>query len=65
MLTYEEKAIALLKRLRMQPPGKQWRDVGYFSVPGKIMRTLADEGRCEMRKKHAHSPTEYRPTWKE
>ena len=61
--TDEEKALEKLERLRRKgSPCEQWRGVGYFDVPGAVMRGLAESGKCEMRKLSGSSPTEFRPT---
>ena len=61
-MTDREKAIEALDRLRRcgRSPCKRWRNVGYFGVPGEVMRQLAAEGLCETRKLNGHSPQEYR-----
>lgn len=60
---YRAKALKMLQKLRRSKgaPCKKWRGVGYFGVPGAVMRQLADEGLCETRKLSGHAPTEYRP----
>ncbi len=62
-MTDREKALATLERMRWwrMPPGKKWRNAGFFDVPGAVMRELAAEGLCETRKLDGHSPQEYRP----
>lgn len=61
-MTDREKALERLERwsLRNQPPGKRWRDTGYFDVPGAVMRELEAEGLVESRKLSGNSPTEWR-----
>ena len=57
-----EKALAKLDSwaLRKLSPCKQWRDTGYFDVPGAVMRALEAEGLVESRKRSGSSPTEWR-----
>lgn len=58
----EEKALAILQHLRRAgSPCKQWRNTGYFDVPGVVMQTLHRKGLCERRKQSGSSPAEYRP----
>lgn len=58
----EKRALVTLERLRRAgSPCKQWRNTGYFDVPGAVMQKLHREGKCDMRKTSGSSPTEYRP----
>lgn len=63
-MTPEQRSTAIEKlnkfSLRKLSPCKQWRGMGYFDVPGAVMRELEDEGIVESRKKSGHAPTEYR-----
>jgi hypothetical protein len=58
----KQRAIQVLNAwsLRQHPPCKQWRDTGYFDVPGSVMRELEKDGLVESRKLTGDSPTEWR-----
>lgn len=49
-----------LRRLNSDYARKTWLGVGYFGVPGAVLRQLADEGYADMRKRGPSSPTEFR-----
>ena len=57
------KALRKLNGLQQSryPRSKQWRNAGYFDVPGAVMRELTAEGLCETRKRGPADPQEYRP----
>ncbi|MBS5905044.1 hypothetical protein [Roseomonas mucosa] len=51
-----------LVRLSGRYGQRQWEGMGFFDVPGRVLRDLAAEGLARMSKASGHSATEFRGT---